>query len=52
MELTVELPDVELLVLARTAGVQILETQDGGPPCTPAEAYLQSTASASAAKLS
>jgi GTPase len=51
IELAVELPDIELLELARTAGVQILEVQ--GPPgaCAPGTAYLQSTAAASAVKL-
>ncbi len=45
IELAVELPDLELLALARTAGVQILEVQQAGtrlvPPRSP---YLQSTA--------
>ncbi len=52
IDLAVELPEVELLALARARGVQILEMQGGEAPCTAAEAYLQSTASASAAKLS
>jgi GTPase len=47
-ELLVELPDVELLVLARTPGVQILEVQGPDMPCAPADAYLQSTAVSSA----
>jgi GTP-binding protein HflX len=51
MELTVELPDVELLTLARTAGVQILETQGSDVPCTPGDAYLKSSPALSAAKL-
>jgi GTP-binding protein HflX len=61
MELSVELPDVELLSLARMAGVQVLEVQGGqhgpaqnGPadmPCAPGNAYLQSTAVSSATKL-
>lgn len=42
LELAVELPDLELLVLARTAGVQILEVQGPEMPCTPGSAYLQS----------
>jgi GTP-binding protein HflX len=42
LELGVELPDVELLVLARTAGVQIIEVDN--LPCAPGTAYLQSTA--------
>jgi GTP-binding protein HflX len=44
IELTVELPDVELLVLAGTAGVQILEVREENMPCAPGTAYLQSTA--------
>ncbi|HWW81175.1 MAG TPA: ribosome rescue GTPase HflX [Steroidobacteraceae bacterium] len=48
IELLVELPDVELLVLARTPGVQILEVQGPDMPCAPADAYLQSTAVSSA----
>jgi GTP-binding protein HflX len=44
IELAVELPDVELLVLARTAGVQILEVEGENMPCAPGDAYLQSTA--------
>ncbi len=48
LELEVELPDVELLVLARTAGVQILEVRGSDPPCAPESAYLQSAAVSSA----
>jgi GTP-binding protein HflX len=44
IELTVELPDVELLSLARTAGVQILEVHGANMPCASGSAYLQSTA--------
>jgi GTP-binding protein HflX len=49
IELGVELPDVELLVLARTAGVRILQTQGENiqqprGPCAPETTYLQSTA--------
>jgi GTP-binding protein HflX len=44
IELAVELPDVELLVLARTPGVHILEVQGENIPCAPGTAYLQSTA--------
>jgi GTPase len=44
IELAVELPDVELLSLARTAGVQILEVEGENMPCAPGTAYLQSTA--------
>jgi GTP-binding protein HflX len=51
MELAVELPDFELLQLARTAGVQILEVQGAEAPCSAGSAYLQSSALASAAKL-
>jgi len=51
IELSVELPDPELLALARTAGVQILEVQGPGTPCAPGNAYLQSTAASSAGKL-
>jgi len=51
IELAVELPDLELLQLARTAGVQILEVQETGAPCAPGMAYLQSSAASSATKL-
>jgi GTPase len=51
IELAVELPDVELLELARTAGVQILEVQAPSGACAPGTAYLQSTAAPSAAKV-
>jgi GTPase len=46
IELAVELPEVQLLVLARTAGVQVLEVRGGmdNMPCAPETAYLQSTA--------
>ncbi len=47
-ELLVELPDVELLALARAPGVQILEVQGPDMPCAPGDAYLQSTAVSSA----
>jgi GTPase len=50
IELAVELPDLELLNLARTEGVQILEVQGAGMPCAPADLYLQSSALSSAAK--
>jgi GTPase len=52
IELAVELPDLELLQLARTAGVQIREVQ--GPDsvaCAPGSAYLQSPGAVSAGKL-
>ena len=45
LDLTVELPDVELLALARTPGVRIMETPDGAMACAPEEAYLQSVSS-------
>jgi GTP-binding protein HflX len=51
IELAVELPDVELLQLARTAGVQILEVQEAPAPCAPGSAYLQSIAASGATKL-
>jgi GTP-binding protein HflX len=51
IELAVELPDFELLQLARTAGVQILEVQDALAPCVPGSTYLQSTAASGASKL-
>jgi len=50
IELAVELPDLELLTLARTAGVQILEVQNEGAPCAPGGHYLQSPAVSSAGK--
>ena len=51
-ELTVELPQVELLALARSAGVEILATEVVQISCGAAEPYLQSAPSASAAELS
>jgi GTPase len=51
IELAVELPDVELLELARTAGVQILEVQAAIVPCAPQGPYLQSGAVLQASKL-
>jgi GTP-binding protein HflX len=51
IELAVELPDPELLALARTAGVQILEVQGPGTPCAPGDSYLQSNSTSSAGKL-
>jgi GTP-binding protein HflX len=50
IELAVELPDLELLALARTTGVQILEVQGADTPCAPADLYLQSSAVLSVAK--
>ena len=51
IELAVELPDVELLALARTAGVQILEVAGPAMPCAPVSPYLQSAVASSATKL-
>jgi GTP-binding protein HflX len=51
IELAVELPDLELLALARTAGVQILEVQGAGTPCAPGTGYLQSAATSRVGKL-
>ena len=51
IELDVEMPDVELLSLARTAGVQILEVRGSEAPCAPETGYLQSAAVSSATKL-
>ncbi|MEJ0035164.1 MAG: ribosome rescue GTPase HflX [Gammaproteobacteria bacterium] len=49
LDLTVELPDVELDLLARTPGVQVLanpsETPSAAMACAPEEAYLQSVSS-------
>jgi GTPase len=42
IELAVELPDVEISALARTAGVQILEAPQPDMPCASREAYLES----------
>ena len=50
IELAVELPDLELLTLARTSGVQILEVQTPDMPCAPAEHYLESSAVLNASK--
>jgi GTPase len=43
IELGVELPDVDLLVLARTPGVRVLAVQGENMPCAPGTSYLQST---------
>ena len=48
IELVVELPDAELLLLAHTPGVQILEVRGPDMPCASGDAYLQSTAFSSA----
>jgi GTPase len=42
IELTVELPMLELLALARTAAVRILELADDELACVPTEGFLQS----------
>ena len=44
IDLSVELPEVELLALARVPGVQILEVKAGDTACAPDNRYLQSTA--------
>jgi GTP-binding protein HflX len=51
LELTVELPDIELVALARTAGVQVVEVPQPGMPCAPGDGYLQSGPFLSAGKL-
>jgi GTP-binding protein HflX len=45
LDLTVELPDVELVSLARMPGVLIMETPSAAMACAPEEAYLQSVSS-------
>ena len=52
LELVLELPNVDLLELARTPGVVVLESGGSGAPCTAGPGYLQSAPPASAAKLS
>ena len=42
IELDVELPDVELVRLAKTGGVRILSAPGMQMPCVPAERYLES----------
>jgi GTPase len=42
IELAVELPEIEIRALARTAGVQILEAPPPDIPCTALDAYLES----------
>jgi GTP-binding protein HflX len=44
-DLTVELPDVELVSLARMPGVLVTETPSAAMACAPEEAYLQSVSS-------
>lgn len=51
LQLLVELPDVELLALARAPGVGIVELQRPQMPCAPEDGYLQSAPSLSASKL-
>jgi GTP-binding protein HflX len=51
IELTVELPEVELLALARTPGVEILSVEESDMPCAPDGAYLQSASFLNANKL-
>ena len=51
LDLSVELPDVELVALARTPGVEILEVPEPDMPCATGEAYLQSGPFLSATKL-
>jgi GTP-binding protein HflX len=50
-DLGVELPDVELVALARTPGVQIVDLPEPGMPCAAGEGYLQSGPFLSANKL-
>jgi len=50
-DLGVELPDVELVALARTPGVQIVDVPEAGMPCAAGEGYLQSGPFLSANKL-
>jgi GTPase len=52
IELQLELPDVDLLELARAPGVVIIESGGSDAPCTATPGYLQSAPPASAAKLS
>ena len=42
IELTVELPEIEIRALAGTEGVQILEAPPADIPCGPGDAYLES----------
>ena len=42
IELTVELPEVEIRALERTAGVQILQAPQPDIPCASLDAYLES----------
>jgi hypothetical protein len=51
LDLSVELPDVDLVALARTPGVEIVEVPAPDMPCATGEAYLQSTPFLNAHKL-
>ena len=51
LELDVELPDDELMALARSAGVRILQLRESDMPCVPRNGYLQSPTSLGASKL-
>jgi GTP-binding protein HflX len=51
IELTVELPMLELLSLARTGGVRILEVAEDELACVPAEGFLQSAPFSGATRL-
>jgi GTPase len=51
LEMAVELPEVDLIALARQPGVQVLEVLGAPMPCVPSDAYLQSAAAPSAAKM-
>ena len=50
MELEVELPDVELLRLAKAPGVRILSAEGPHMPCLPGDGYLESAPLQRAAK--
>jgi GTP-binding protein HflX len=51
MVLTVDLPMLELLALARSGGVRILDVADGEVACMPAEGFLQSAPFSGATRL-
>jgi GTP-binding protein HflX len=51
LDMSVELPDAELLILAGTPGVEIMEVAEPDMPCATGEAYLQSAPFLSATKL-
>jgi GTP-binding protein HflX len=51
LDLQVELPDTELVALARMPGVEILEVREGDIPCASQDPYLQSGPVLSATKL-